>query len=138
MAKFDADLFWLLRNELRFLESGGYVKVSETAGRPARIFEDSPSCPNYDNPLAHTPCADCALLALVPPEMRDKPAPCRHIVINSAGETVGSVRDAFTDDEIEQKVGNWLRRTIQAIEHARIRSMPWFPKPEARIRTYRA
>lgn len=131
------DLFRSLKTELRFLESGGYARVAVTAGREPRIFEDSPSCPNYDNPVEETPCTDCPILALVPPRHRSKAVPCRRIVLNSRGETVESLSELGGAAEAERQLHGWLTKTIQAIENARIRSMPWFPRFDAGTRTFR-
>jgi len=132
------DLFRSLRAELRFLESGGYAKVADATGREPLIFQDSPACPNYDNPLEETPCSNCALLALVPPQQRNRPTPCRHIVLNSRNETVESLSQVGDAAEAERQLHSWLAKTIQAIENARIASMPWFPKFDAATKMFRA
>ena len=132
------DLFRSLKTELRFQEAGGYAKVAVATGREPLIFQDSPACPNYDNPLEETPCSNCALLALVPPQHRNRPTPCRHIVLNSRGETVESLSGLGGAAEAERQLRGWLTKTIRAIENARIRSMPWFPKFDAGTRTFRA
>lgn len=132
------DLFRSLQAELRFIERGGYVKVAATAGREPRIFQDSPACPNYDNPLDETPCSECALLALVPPQHRNQPIACRHIVVNSRGETVESLSELGGAAEAERQLHGWLTKTLRAIEHSRIASMPWFPKFDSAAKTFRA
>ena len=45
------DLLTVLKQELEFLEQGGYRRCSEKNGRPLFIFEDSPTCMNYDGKL---------------------------------------------------------------------------------------
>lgn len=132
------DLFRSLKTELRFQETGGYAKVAAATGREPFIFQDSPACPNYDNPLEETPCSDCALLALVPPQHRNRPIPCRHIVLNSRGETVESLSELGGAAEAERQLHGWLTKTIQAIENARIASMPWFPKFDAATKVFHA
>lgn len=132
------DLFRSLKAELRFLESRGYAKVAAATGREPLIFQDSPACPNYDNPLEETPCSNCALLALVPPQRRNEPIPCRHIVLNSRGETAESLSELGGVAEAERQLHGWLTKTIQAIEHARIASMPWFPRVDAGTKMFHA
>ena len=132
------DLFQSLKLELRFLESGGYEQVATAAGREARIFEDSPVCPNYDNPADETPCSHCALMTLVPLEFRNDEAPCRHIIVNPKGETVDSVTRSGGFAAAERELRGWLKAMLQAIEHARIASMSWFPRSDSATKIFRA
>jgi len=63
----ERDLLEVLKSELEFLEQRGYQRSPETAWRPKYIFEDSPSCINYNSDVNPRPCTDCALIYLVPP-----------------------------------------------------------------------
>lgn len=127
MTKSALDLLWSLKLELRFLESGGYRRVAESNSRPPRIFEDSPSCPNFENPFAQHPCSECTLVSLVPLQYRGHTAPCRKMVLGPNAETIDSIVQTRGQVQAEQELRVWLRKTIQRIEHARIASMPWFP-----------
>ena|SRR5579864_2318368 len=128
MTRSTLDLLSSLKTELRFLESGGYAKAAESMMRAPQMFEDSPSCPNFENPFAQHACSECALVAIVPPQHRAGSAPCRKIVLGRNGETIDSVVETRGQAQAEQELMAWLRSTIQRIEHARIASMPWFPK----------
>ena len=70
MQKDERDLLDVLKFELNFLEKGGYSRSSREPWRPVFIFEDSPTCMNYDCKDDPAPCNDCVLMQLVPPELR--------------------------------------------------------------------
>ena len=111
------DNYWVLlvlKHELSFLESGGYH-----GGRrpfPALIFQDSPTCPNVARRARMRPCSECALARFVPVQRRFKPAACRYIRLNDAGETLESLYRTATQAEIEAAVSTWLRRTVARLE----------------------
>ena len=90
MQKDERDLLDVLKFELNFLEKGGYGRSSREPWRPVFIFEDSPTCMNYDCKDDPAPCNDCVLMQLVPPELRAGKTPCRHIQLNASGETLDS------------------------------------------------
>ncbi|MGA7189423.1 MAG: hypothetical protein WBY66_13065, partial [Candidatus Acidiferrales bacterium] len=82
MQKDERDLLDVLKFELEFLEKGGYGRSPRQAWRPQFIFEDSPTCMNYDCQESPEPCTHCVLMRLVPPEYRSAKTPCRHIPLN--------------------------------------------------------
>jgi hypothetical protein len=88
MQKDERDLIDVLKFELKFLEDGGYDRLSREPWRPQYIFEDSPTCVNYGSKPEPSHCSECVLMHLVPPESRKMPMPCRHIRLNAAGETL--------------------------------------------------
>ncbi len=49
MAKDDRNILEVLKFELQFLEKGGYGRSPRSPWKPQLIFEDSPSCMNYDS-----------------------------------------------------------------------------------------
>jgi len=104
----------VLIKELEFLESGGYRL--QMGWRSALVFEDSPTCPK----LPHSACpnAQCALLDLVPAENRAHVVPCRHIPLNPAGETLQTMYQIATQEEIENTVREWLRKTMEEVKKA--------------------
>ena len=69
MQKDERDLLDVLKFELNFVEKGGYGRSSREPWRPVLIFEDSPTCMNYDCKNDPAPCSDCVLMQLVPPEL---------------------------------------------------------------------
>ena len=116
MQKDEGDLLEVLKFELEFLEKGGYGRSPRTPWRPTRIFQDSPTCLNFALPEKAHPCNECALMALVPDVARGDAAPCEHIPLNEAAETVESLSRYGSQQEMEEALGTWLRRTIQSIE----------------------
>jgi hypothetical protein len=118
MRKEERDLLDVLRRELDFLEKGGYGS-SRRAWRPNHIFEDSPTCINYDCKENPRPCTDCVLIQLVPPEQRSEKFPCRHIPLDASGETLDSLYRFCDQHEVEETVGKWLRATIERLEEER-------------------
>jgi len=119
MQKDERDLLEILKSELEFLEHRGYRRSPETVWRPKYIFEDSPSCINYDSEETRRPCTDCALIYLVPPAHRSAKSPCRHIPLNEAGETLDSLYRYANQSEIENVVGTWLGAAIKRLEEER-------------------
>lgn len=115
----ERDLLEVLKFELNFLEKGGYGRSPREAWRPQFIFEDSPTCMNYDSKENPEPCSHCVLMQLVPPAFRSAKTPCRHIPLNEAGESLDSLYRYDNQPEIEESVGNWLRTTIATLEESR-------------------
>ena len=101
-----------LRDELAFIERGGYRETGRLRWRPQFIFEDSPMCLNRDPAQRHTPCSECVLMQFVPAEAKEKRAPCRHIPMNEQGETIDVFYCSGTQEELEAAVILWLKRTI--------------------------
>ena len=101
-----------LKLELKLLELGLYRAPGPS--RPLLVFEDSPGCPRHGADL----CANCALLQFVPSECRSEWAPCQHIRLNDAGETLDSLYRTSTQDELEEALGSWLNATIRRLEEA--------------------
>lgn len=104
----------VLKNELEFVRKGGYRWP--LGWRSPLIFEDSPSCPT--NRRCACAEADCALMAFVPKEYRCETAPCRHIPLNEAGETVDSLYRTGTNEEMERALQGWLLKAIQQLEES--------------------
>lgn len=118
MQKDERDLLEVLKFELKFLEDGGYGRSPSARWRPQLIFEDSPTCMNF-NSQEQGPCSDCVLMQLVPPEFRSAQIPCRHIPFDKSGETLDSLYRYGEQGEIEDVFGNWLRATIKRLEDER-------------------
>jgi hypothetical protein len=119
MYKDERDLLDVLKAELAFLEKGGYGRSPHETWRQPLIFEDSPSCLNYDSKDHAEPCSSCVLFQLVPPQFRGNKIPCRYIPFNAEGETLDSLYRHSHQFEIEEVFGNWLRTTIATIERDR-------------------
>jgi hypothetical protein len=124
MHKDERDLLEVLKFELNFLEKGGYGRSPREAWRPQFIFEDSPTCMNYDSKEDPEPCSHCVLMQLVPPAFRSATTPCRHIPMNQAGESLDSLYRYDDQAEIEESVEKWLRMTINKLEEGRKKVQP--------------
>jgi hypothetical protein len=131
MYKDERNLLDVLKAELSFLEKGGYGRSPHESWRQPLIFEDSPSCMNYDSKDHAEPCSSCVLFQLVPPQFRGTQIPCRHIPFNAEGETLDSLFRYSDQFEIEEVFGNWLRTTITALEQAQQASRASESKPPA-------
>ncbi len=119
MYKDERDLLDVLKAELAFLEKGGYGRSPHESWRQPLIFEDSPTCMNFDSKENPGPCSDCLLMQLVPQQFRGRQIPCRHIPFNADGETLDSLYRYSDQAEVEEVFGNWLRKTIAKIEETR-------------------
>jgi hypothetical protein len=132
MQKEERDLLEVLKSELEFLEQRGYQRSPETAWRPKCIFEDSPSCINFNSGGNPRPCTDCALSYLVPPAHRSAKSPCRHIPFNESGETLDSLYRYSDQTEIEKTVGGWLHGVIKHLDEERKVVRPTLEKSSLR------
>ena len=118
MQRDDCDLLEVLRFELQFLRDGGYGRSPRTPWRVPLIFEDSPTCMNF-NSTRVGPCRDCVLMGLVPAEFRGEQVPCQHIPFDEAGATLESLYRSGDQQQIEGAVEHWLESTIQRLEEER-------------------
>jgi hypothetical protein len=114
MASKKRDLLEVLRLELEFLKGGGYRKVS--TWRPQFIFEDSPTCLNFWDPERKKPCSECVLMRLVPPEFHQGTPSCHYIPLNEQNDTIQSLQQWSSPQEMEAAVSEWLMNTIQKLE----------------------
>jgi hypothetical protein len=115
MPKDDRNLLDVLKFELEFLEQGGYGRLPREAWRPRFIFEDSPTCMNF-NSKDREPCDECLLMQFVPERARTEQTPCIHIPLSPTGETIASLYRTGTHQELEEALGAWLRATIRRLE----------------------
>jgi hypothetical protein len=113
------DILDVLKFELDFLKKGGYGSSPREPWRAQRFFEDSPSCMNYDSKENPSPCVECALMQFVPANSRGEKVPCRHIPLTGAGETLADLYRGGTQQELEDAMGDWLRKSIAQIEDQR-------------------
>ena len=115
------DRLQVLRRELQFLDSGGYR--SPILWRSPRIFEDSPTCPK--DPWSDCPHGDCVLLEYVPKQSGEETVPCRHIPLNERGETLATLYNTGTNEEIQLILREWLLKRIAELEQTAQAEMPW-------------
>jgi hypothetical protein len=119
MTKDDRDILELLKEELDFIEKGGYGRSVRTPWVEKSIFQDSLSCINYSCPYRAHPCNECHLLDFVDPEHQGTDIPCHHIPLNEAGETIEDLELVDNEAKLEHKVRDWLRAKISEIEEER-------------------
>jgi uncharacterized small protein (DUF1192 family) len=112
------DLLEVLKFELEFLEQGGYGRLPRESWRARFIFEDSPTCMNF-NSKDREPCSECLLMQFVPEDARKAQTPCIHIPLSLNGDTLESLYRTGTQLEIEEALGAWLRTTIHRLEAER-------------------
>jgi hypothetical protein len=72
MDKERRNLLDVLKTELAFLEKGGYSGSVRQPWRCQLLFEDSPTCANYDARDHSEPCSECVLMQVVPPRSRGR------------------------------------------------------------------
>ncbi len=119
MARDDRDVLEVLKFELSFLEQGGYGRSVRTPWKPTSVFQDCVTCLNFGDPQRTHPCSECLLMDFVPPEQRGTEVPCHHIPLNAKGETVDSVDRLNNQQELEEKVREWLKEMIGRLEARR-------------------
>ncbi len=117
----ERDILEVLKEELEFIEQGGYGHSVRTPWKPTSIFQDSLSCLNFGYPYRAHPCTECHLVDFVPTEERGAVVPCHQIPLNEAGETIETLEMADNQQKLETSVKNWLRAKIRQIEEERAR-----------------
>lgn len=117
MAEDKRDILEVLKSELQFLEQGGYGRSVRTPWLAPSMFQDSPSCLNFNDPARPEPCNDCQLMQFVPAESRLQDVPCHHIPIGPKGETVENLQD--NEFRTEDALREWLKAAIRSIEQER-------------------
>jgi hypothetical protein len=119
MAHDDRDILELLKEELDFIEKGGYGRSVRTPWKPTSAFQDSLTCLNYGYPYRAHPCNECHLLDFVKPEHKFADVPCHFIALNEAGETIEDLEAEENEAMLERKLKDWLRARIKGIEEER-------------------
>ena len=66
MADEKRDVLEVLKFELSFLEQGGYGRSVRTPWKATSVFQDSPSCLNFNDPARPHACSECLLTDFVP------------------------------------------------------------------------
>ena len=117
------DVLEVLKFELAFLEQGGYGRSVRTPWKATSVFQDSPSCLNFNDPARPHACSECLLTDFVPREAREENIPCHFIPLNQHGETVDGMERHAYQLELEDALKNWLRSTIARLERERAQQM---------------
>jgi hypothetical protein len=116
MANDERDVLQLLKDELAFIEQGGYGRSVRTPWLPKSIFQDSLSCLNYGYPYRAHACTECHLLDFVGDEFRRTEVPCHYIALNEAGETIEELEQQNNQAKLEADVRKWLKGKIAELE----------------------
>jgi hypothetical protein len=119
MPKDDRDLLELFREELDFIEKGGYGRSVRTPWKPTSTFQDSLTCINYGYPYRAHPCDECRLIDFVPDDKRAEAIPCHHIPLGQTGDTVETLETEENQQKLEETIKGWLRARINQMEQAR-------------------
>ena len=114
MPKSRAEIIHLLKQELSFLERGGYGGTMPW--KPVAMFLDSPSCPKRLDVDRSSPCSECWLFQFVPERFRQEMDPCHFIHLNLHGESVHSMSRQYTPSEVEAALKTWLLEEIHHLE----------------------
>ncbi len=115
----ERDVLELLKDELDFIEKGGYGRSVRTPWQSKSTFQDSLSCINYGYPNRTHSCNECHLLDFVSPENRTQDVPCHFIPLNTDGDTIEDLELQDDQAKLEREVSGWLRAKIKAIEAER-------------------
>jgi len=117
--KDNRDILDLLKDELDFIEKGGYGRSVRTPWKPKSVFQDSLACINFADPAHSYPCHECHLIDFVSPELQAGAVPCHQIPLNESGATIDDLELKDNQSEMEETVKSWLRRQIKRIEAKR-------------------
>jgi hypothetical protein len=128
------DLLEVLKAELEYLENAGYYHAARDPWRPQFMFQDSPTCLNFDRSEPPKPCSDCVLMQLVPEGLREQKIPCRQIPLSENGETIDSFYRTGTQEEMETAVAQWLKTTIARLEREKSEALRSSQHPEVHVR----
>lgn len=115
----ERDILELLKDELDFIEKGGYGRSVRTPRQEKSTFQDSLTCINYGDPDRGRPCNECHLLQFVSPDHRTEKVPCHFIPLNTDGETIEDLEFQDNQARLEREVSRWLRAMIKQIEMQR-------------------
>ena len=119
MTNDERDILELFKEELDFIEKGGYGRSVRTPWQEKSTFQDSLSCLNYGYPYRVHPCTECHLIDFVSPEHRAEQVPCHHIPLNTDGDTIEDLELQDNQAKLEREVSQWLRAMIKKIEETR-------------------
>ena len=119
MAKDERDILELLKEELEFIEKGGYGRSVRTPWQPKSAFQDSLTCINYGYPYRAHPCNECHLIDFVAPEHHAEEIPCHFIPLTATGETIEDLEAGDNQGKTEQTLKHWLQAKIREIEEER-------------------
>jgi len=110
------ELIELLKQELLFVEQGGYGRSVHKPHDPTIVFQDSPTCLNFGEPQRVHECDQCLLTRMVPADKMGEARPCHHIPLNAKGDTIAQLAEKGDDLRTQEAVAAWLRKVIANLE----------------------
>jgi hypothetical protein len=119
MGKDERDILELFKEELDFIEKGGYGRSVRTPWQPKSIFQDSLTCINFGYSYKAHQCNECHLIDFVPPQGQTADIPCHQIQMNELGSTIQDLEAEDNQPKLEAKVRQWLKTRIAEIEKER-------------------
>jgi len=119
MAKDERDVLDLLKDELGFIEKGGYGRSVRTPWQAKSALQDSLTCINYGYPYRAHPCNECRLMEFVAPENEAAAIPCHCIPLDKAGTTIEDLESEDDQPKLERTLKAWLQTKIGEIEQQR-------------------
>ncbi|MDQ2855900.1 MAG: hypothetical protein M3R68_06205 [Acidobacteriota bacterium] len=120
MAKDERDILDLLKDELSFVEHGGYGRSVRVPWQPKSALQDSLTCINYGYPYRAHSCSECHLIDFVAPENQSAAIPCHFIPLNEAGATIEDLENEDNQAKLEGTLKHWLQTKIGEIERQRV------------------
>ena len=121
MSKDDRNILEILKDELNFIEKGGYGRSVRTPWQEKSAFQDSLTCINYADPNHTRPCSECRLMEFVDTDHQREEVPCHFIHLNEADVTIEELVHEDNEAKLERELKNWLRARIREIEDNRSR-----------------
>ena len=119
MTQDDRNILEILKQELDFIEKGGYGRSVRTPWLAKSVFQDSLSCLNYGYPYRAHSCAECQLIDFVGSKDRSQLVPCHSIPLNEAGDTIEKLELEGNESRTANAVRRWLEAKISQIESER-------------------
>ncbi|MEW6208966.1 MAG: NrfD/PsrC family molybdoenzyme membrane anchor subunit [Acidobacteriota bacterium] len=110
------DILRILKAKLEMIEKDGYEGLVNRHLKSICASADSLACLSFPNGIEPH---ECRLLQFVPPERCSEAAPCHHIPLNEAGETLAMLEARGDNRAMEKAVRGWLRLTIKRLEQRR-------------------
>lgn len=108
------ELIEVLKQELLFVEQGGYGRSVHKPHDPTSAFQDSPTCLNFGEKERVHACDQCLLMRMVPDEKQGEQQPCHHIPLNAKGDTIAKLEG--DDLRTQEALAGWLRKVIANLE----------------------
>ncbi|MDQ1639200.1 MAG: hypothetical protein QOF62_2539 [Pyrinomonadaceae bacterium] len=113
------DILELLKEELTFVELGGYGRSVRTPWLPKSAFQDSLICINFADPTHAHSCSECHLTDFVEGEDSSAQVPCHLIALNEKGDTIEDLEALDNQAKLETTLKHWMRTKIKEIEQTR-------------------